>query len=551
MAFWSSWFRRGEQVEEAKAPAALARPAAPRRGYEYGVGPGGMTEANQGIGTATQTDRRSLMQQLYEAFLACPWSWACTNAIARTITAGGLVTDWVNDEGEGDQEKPEKPANVLALERLLDFCNPREDIRQLLRSTIADLLVFGDAFIEVVWLGRVPVALYTLDAPSVLPIADQHGEITAYVQVTDQGQRAEFAPHEVIHISLDAPRSGMFGVSPTEAALLPITTWLFTAATLKETYRKGNPPNIHADLPRDMAPAEVTKWTAQHMTRVVGPRNIGTPITTKGGGTIHELQQAKISEALDTLSQKRDEILACYGVPPAEVGVIESGNLGGGTGESQRKSYEVNTCDPIAAIVLEKLVSALVIGGFNITGWTLKFQQVDMRDSKVIEEIREKRVTTGLWTLNRARAEVGEPPVPGGDEPVFVVGTRMFLWRDVIAHGQAQIAAMLRGTSLEAGEPADEKTPVQLVHPEPEPVPDELKPFAGEPGEEQPDDVGAGGEEDQAGPGEPGKAGGKKDDAKKDDEPTELFGGDRARLAEFHSRYLARRDAALAEFAAA
>jgi hypothetical protein len=95
---------------------------------------------------------------------------------------------------------------------------------------------------------------------------------------------------------------------------------------------------------------------------------------------------------------------------------------------------------------------------------------------------------------------------------------------------------------LEAGEPADEKTPVQLVRPEPEPVPDELTPFAGAPGEEEPDDVGTGGEEDQTGSGEPGKTGGKKND-----EPTELFAGDRARLAEFHSRYLARRDAALAE----
>ena len=74
--------------------------------------------AGQGMGRATRSDRRTPMRELYEAYLNCPWSWACGNAIARTITAGGLATEWDGDNEEGDQETPPKPANVLALERL-------------------------------------------------------------------------------------------------------------------------------------------------------------------------------------------------------------------------------------------------------------------------------------------------------------------------------------------------------------------------------------------------------------------------------------------------
>ncbi|MFD1145961.1 phage portal protein [Saccharothrix hoggarensis] len=508
------------------AAAPLTTP--PRSGFEFGIPPGGLTEYNQGLGVATQTDRRSMMTQLFEAFLACPWAWSSVNAIARTITAGGLVTDWVNPDGDGDAEQPQKPENVLALERLLAYCNPREDIRQLLRSTIADLLVFGDAYIEVVWWLGVPVALYTLDSPAMLPIADEHGEISGYVQITDNQQRAEFAPHEVIHISLDAPRSGVFGISPTQAAMLPITAWLFAAATLKETYRKGNPPNVHADLPRDNSPAEINRWTQQYMVRNVGPRNIGNPVVTKGGGTIKELQHTRITEALATLDQKRDEILACYGVPPAEVGVIESGNIGGGTGESQRKTYETNTCDPIGAILLEKLVYALVTKGFGITGWTLKFPKVDMRDSKVIEEIREKRIRTGQWTLNRARADIGEPPVEGGDVPMFLDAQHAFAWRDVVAYVQATIAAKLRGTGLDPGEPADEDRPIQLVRTS-EPV---------DPANDQgePDD-------DQPGPPELVDPTGKKTvpDDDQDEKPDESY----RRFTAWHRDYSARRAEAL------
>ena len=70
-----------------------------------------------------------------------------------------------------------------------------------------------------------------------------------------------------------------------------------------------------------------------------------------------------------------------YGVPPAKASIIESGNLGGGTGEAQDKSFRVNTCAPIAELVLEKLNFAIVRMGFGIEGWRLKFEDIDWRDS--------------------------------------------------------------------------------------------------------------------------------------------------------------------------
>jgi HK97 family phage portal protein len=499
-----SWWRQqfGATITEATTPAA-APAKVERAGYEYGIGPEGLTEFNQRTAGYTQDDRRSVMAQLYEVYLTCPWVWGCTNAISRTITAGGLQVDWVPDDESGDAEKPPKPAEVLQLERLLKFCNPREDIRQLMRSVIADLLTFGDAFIEVVWLLGVPVALYSLDSPSTTPIADQHGEITGYVQTTDYGQHADFEPNQVIHISLDSPRSGVFGVAPTQAALLPVLTWLYTAATLKETFRKGNPPPLHVDHPAGMSQPESNRWLAQHLTRFVGPRNIGTPVMTKGGATVKELQANRIDEYLATLDQKRDEIIATFGVPPAKVGIIESGNLGGGTGESQDKTYRLNTCGPIAELVLEKINFHITQQGFRIPEeWRLKFGEIDLRDSKIVEEIRAERIKTGQYTFNRARAEIGEPPVDGGDVPVIFTREGVIAVRDLLSASTAGIAAKLRGTVLEPGEPGTEDTPLTLEKPEPKPVPDQLTGFAGadnqpgdgqEPPPDQPGQAPAGG----------------------------------------------------------
>lgn len=470
------WVRnRAQTVEEATTPAKLPQ----RSGFEYGIPQGGLNERNASVGSSTQTDRRSMLSQLYDAYLTCPWSWASVNAIARTITAGGLVTDWDNDDGEGDEQQPDKPEQVLALERLLNYCNPTEDIRQILRNVIADLLVFGDAFIEVVWMAGIPVALYNLDSPTITPIADEHGQITGYVQVTDFGQRAEFDPQDVIHISLDAPRSGIFGVSPTQAALLPITSWLFAASTGKEMFRKGLPPTVHADFPSGTAPADMNRWRAQVQQQNIGARNIGTPWLTKGGAQLNELQTGKVEQVEKYLDQKRDEIIACYGVPPAKISIIESGNLGGGTGESQDKTFRVNTCQPIAELVLEKFNFHIAKQGFGVEGWHLKFAEIDMRDSKTVEDIRDSRLRNGSWTLNRYRAEIGEPGVEGGDEPVLVDRQNLVLWRDMEAMSKAGIAFKLKGTALEPGEPQQGEA-ATVEKPEPAPVPPQLRGFAGQ-----------------------------------------------------------------------
>ena len=41
------------------------------------------------------------------------------------------------------------------------------------------------------------------------------------------------------------------------------------------------------------------------------------------------------------------------------------------------------------------------------------------------------RVRNGSWTINRARADIGEPPNDGGDDPLLVDRQNMVLWSDL------------------------------------------------------------------------------------------------------------------------
>lgn len=420
-----------------------------RTGYEYGIQLGGAT----GTQDAYSQERLQILTQLYQAYLTCPWVSSPIDLISRTATAGGLDIV-INDIGDMGGVIPEDPPEVLRLRRLMKFTNPREDMVQLLRSTATDLLLFGDAYIEVVELLGEPVALYTLDATTMTIMADEHGEVTGYKQTVSDGVRtAFFDADQVIHISLDAPRGGIYGVSPAQKALLPVTAWLFTEATIKECFRRGDPPRLHVDL-GSMKDVDVQRWREQYTVANLGPKAVGNPVITTGGGVVTPIDPRKVVDYLDTARQLRDEIISCFGTPPSKLGIIEAGNIGGaGTAEGQEKTFRVNTVYPLQALILEKLNFHLIQQGFGITGWHLEFGEIDMRDSKVVEDIRDVRLRNGSYTLNRYRDEIGEPPVDGGDEPVLIDRQNIVLWSNIEQLSQAGIAYKVKGTALQPDEP--------------------------------------------------------------------------------------------------
>jgi hypothetical protein len=360
--------------------------------------------------------------------------------------------------------------------------NPREDMVQLLRRTVIDLELFGDAYLEVVRIAGEPVALYTLDATTMTVVTDLHGEVTSYVQQIDGVRKTEFEPDDVIHISMDAPRGGTYGVSAAQKALLPVTAWLFTEATIKENFRRGDPPRVHIDLGA-ADDGDVQRHREQYQVYNLGPKAVGTPVYTTRKGEVNVLDPRKVPDYLMAARQLRDEIIACFGVPPAKLGIIESGNLGGGTGETQDKTFRVDKIIPVKALVLEKLNYHIVQCGFGITDWMLEFGEIDYRDSKLVEEIRDMRLRNGSFSLNRYRDEIGEPPVDGGDDAVLVDRQNLVLWADIAAMSKAMIAGKAKGSNLEIDPEQDAGEPAQIQPAEPKAAPPGLP----SPGDDVPD----------------------------------------------------------------
>lgn len=452
MAFWNR-----KAVAETDAPATQR--AAPRRtGFDPDIPAGGTTVTQQSASSVSS--RKQEMDDLFAAYVACPPASTAVDAIARTITAGGL--DIVKDTDGDEQLEPTPktvPANVQAVKDLIGYVNPMEDIRQLLRNIVVDLLVAGDAFVEVTWLLGVPVALWHLDSATMIPKADTHGVITGYWQDCGTGRQAWFLPHEIIHIRFDAPRGGVYGMSPTRKLQPAILSYIWTLALLKETMRKGNPPRFHMKFGEGEDIAEIKRFRQSYSVRHLGPTNIGTPLISKGA-EIQEFKMSAIAEYLSTLSDLRDIQLSGYGVPPRKVGVAEPGSLGGqGAPMEADKTFRLNTCGPTGELILEKL-NFVILQAYGVEGWKIKFGEVDYRDDLVLEQLRDMRLRNGTWTQDRYRDDIGEPPVEGGDIPVLVDRQNLIAWSDLPALSKATVAAT-QAKGPTAAAPEDDETPAK------------------------------------------------------------------------------------------
>lgn len=465
---------RRNEINEAVSMATSGVVKAPTRaGYMADIPRGGASEFNQGytqIGGAT--DRRTLMEQLQALYVNCPWSKACVDSVARFCSAGGMNIEPDNASKER-LETVRLPSQAQKAQALFDFVNPQQNFRQMMRMIFVDLLIYGDSFIEVVWALGEPVALYPLPCVQMLVLADEHGVVGAqemdrgfgYMQRTDTDRKAKFEPHQVIHIKSDSPRGGLYGLGPTEGAVHSITTWLFAEGLIKSLMKRGNPPNIGIAWDPDLADGEIKRFSQQYASRNLGPDNVGNPIEVKGKTEVHEFAQSKLAELDAVKGICRDEMCGEYGVSPAIVNIIESGNLGGGTGSSQFKNFRVNTCGPLEELVLEAFTFAILEQGFGVEDHRCTFDEIDWRDDETIEKIRTMRVERGGWTPNRYKDDIGEPPEEGGDQSLIILS------RDVVPLHDIGAKALAAPGALPAEIGADSTPPGSPAGPKPKPTP--------------------------------------------------------------------------------
>ena len=142
----------------------------------------------------------------------------------------------------------------------------------------------------------------------------------------------------------------------------------------------------------------------------------------KKGGTLAIKGGQFTSAAVNTrdmdwnvlLDKCRDMVITAYGAQPAMVGVIETANLGSGSGESQKKNFK-DTLQGRAAFIEGAFEKALGHNGFDEI---FQFSDLVIKDKLNRANIENIRLQNGSLSINEVRSSYGEQPVPWGNVPM-------------------------------------------------------------------------------------------------------------------------------------
>jgi phage portal protein BeeE len=133
------------------------------------------------------------------------------------------------------------------------------------------------------------------------------------------------------------------------------------------------------------------------------------------GGEYQDIGLTNKDMEFTALTDKvRDRICGVYGVPPHKVGIIESGNLGGGTGESQDINFWKKRKGEI------KLFEDAFNNVIGRTGWAeiFEFGVVDLENKLLRAQTEDIKLKNGTIVPNENRTGYNLDPYEGGDTPL-------------------------------------------------------------------------------------------------------------------------------------
>jgi HK97 family phage portal protein len=344
--------------------------------------------------------------QMYEQ---TSWVRAVVGVICKAVTARGysLVPCRPNAD----------PKNAELLQEFFSNCNPNDTFLEILDDLTRDDYVFGNAFLEIVHGpdGK-PRELWNLDATTMRVKADEHGAILGYVQVprmaTTRGHagKVPFEPREVIHFKLGTKGATLYGLSPLASLILPVTVDKFAQVYNRAFFVNG--AKIRgAFIMKDATPEQVERNREYLAARAKNPDLAHSDLVLEGDIEFKQVGvNQKDMEFLQLREFTRNEILAVYGVPPGKVSIIETGNIGAGTGEHQTQTFYEETILPFQMRVAEKINKHIVRKGFGIQDWSFQFNKRAI-DEKDQAEIFNLYLQNGVFAPDEVRRLVA-PRMP-------------------------------------------------------------------------------------------------------------------------------------------
>lgn len=318
---------------------------------EVGQYPAGRVELDTGVA----------YRDFNDAFRQLPWLYAAETAVAVAAMKAQLKVYHERRKKNGEIEKIE--AQSEPINELLARPNEFWSYREFMQTTVINLMSTGNHYWNLVGtsdrepveisLQNPPVELWWVKPESITILAGDHGEVAGYEYSGPTGKTRKLAPSEVIHFRLVNPDSYFLGlgvVAPAKtAAMLEFNAQAYNRAFLEND---GTPPFLFTNGPQE--PEQRKRFWAAWDERHKGPKKANRAGMIWGGMDVKPLGTTpKDAQYIEMRKMNREEILACAGVPPSIVGLLEYANYS--NMEIQQRKFWEDTVIPILNIIADKL----------------------------------------------------------------------------------------------------------------------------------------------------------------------------------------------------
>ena len=310
---------------------------------------------------------------------------------------------------------------------LLRRPNPLQGGPGLFEALHAYRLIAGNAFVEAVApeTGRPPVELYALrpDRMTVIPGA---AGIPAAYRYAVGGRQRDFPVDQlgggsaILHLRAFHPRDDWYGQSPVEAAAFAIDQHNQAGAWNQAMLQNGARPSgaLMVKTSADGAPASLGDDQFERLKEQIdqlyaGPGNAGRPILLEGGLTWQEMSLSpKDMDFINAKHTAARDIALAFGVPPQLLG-IPGDNTYANMREARLALWE-ETVIPLVrhfAAELGRWLGPRFGEGLDLVPDLDRVPALSLRR----ERLWARLARADFLTVNEKRAEIGYPPVAGGD----------------------------------------------------------------------------------------------------------------------------------------
>lgn len=284
-----------------------------------------------------------------------------------------------------------------------------ETFSSLIKQIVPSWKVTGDAFIEVnhdKLFDNVPNGFKFI--PTELMGYDYNRDAwclrnTGYI----------FEPENLIHIyepKIEI-RGSKWGTSLIDNIAQNITLEVLGLNHNKEIFENyGLDPRGVLTFDKDLKPQQVK----DNIKRLRKNKNKKGIITGQGLNYQPTNNSNKDMEFLELIKYSRDCIITMFGVPPSKVDIIETANLGTGSGESQDKTFG-KVVNGNCTVIEDAFNKNLGRSGFQEL---FEIIREDHENKLNRAEIEDKQLRNGTTFINEVRSGYGLPPVDWGNVPM-------------------------------------------------------------------------------------------------------------------------------------